>query len=147
MWTLPQELFDEIKQHIPWTVEIDLMASHLNAKVQKYCSHYRDPHAYRTNAFSIKLTDLRSYCFPPFSLIDAILSTIEEDKVRYFALIAPVHVGAHWYPRLMSHLAATPLLLPPETARKLFLPWDKSIRCRDMNRPPFFRAPLDHIFS
>ena len=85
MWTLPQEIFDNFSNLVSWKIEVDLMASHLNNRVDRYCSQFRDPHAFTTNAFSLCWTHLKSYCFPPFSQIDAILSKIEEDQVRYFA--------------------------------------------------------------
>ena len=51
-WTLDQEVFDRIFQHVDWA-SVDLFASANNAKISKFVSWQPEALAWRIDAFSI----------------------------------------------------------------------------------------------
>jgi hypothetical protein len=67
-WALHHEVFGQISQTF-FLPEVDLFASRLNHKVEKYISWKPDPQAYAVDAFTQNWADMKFYAFPPFSLI------------------------------------------------------------------------------
>ncbi|RLU26689.1 hypothetical protein DMN91_000486 [Ooceraea biroi] len=67
-WELADYAFIEILDFFG-DPEIDLFASNINKKCERYCSWKRDPDAFAVNAFTISWSNLNFYAFPPFSLI------------------------------------------------------------------------------
>lgn len=67
-WDLELQTFDKITKTfgIP---DIDLFATRLNTKRNKYISWKRDPTVYNIDAFTIDWKPYFFYAFPPFSLI------------------------------------------------------------------------------
>ena len=68
-WSLSTELFQKIVCHFDFTPEIDLFATRLNYKIDRYASWLPDPGAIVVDAFSISWTSLHVYAYPPFSLV------------------------------------------------------------------------------
>jgi hypothetical protein len=68
---------------------VDLFASRLNHKIDKYVSRRPDPHALAIDAFSLTWINELYYIFPPFSLLPRILQKVVEDKTEV-VLIAPI---------------------------------------------------------
>ena len=73
-WTLDQEVFDRIFQHVDWA-SVDLFASANNAKISKFVSWQPEALAWRIDAFSV-VWDFEFYAFPPFSVIGRVLRKI-----------------------------------------------------------------------
>ena len=67
---------------------IDLFADRMNTQLRNYVSCFLDPFAQATDAFQIPWSNLKGYCFPPFSLICRCLAKIRKDQGTMF-LIAP----------------------------------------------------------
>lgn len=109
-WSLHPTVFTWVSQRVFWP-EIDLFASRLNAKLERYVSWHPDPGAWATNAFSFSWHNLVCYAFPPFSVISKALSKVQEDQAQLL-LIAPVWKTQAWYPVLLSLLTDRPVLLP-----------------------------------
>ena len=105
--------------------DIDLFASRLNAKVNEFVSWHPEPGATVVNAFSISWTHLRSYAFPPFSVLPQVLRKIRDDKAVVL-LIAPVWTTQSWYPLLLKLLTEEPILLPKKE-NLLVLPHSKAL--------------------
>ena len=109
-WSLHPTIFSELQSTI-WSPDIDLFASRLNFKVEKYVSWHPDPGAYAFDAFSLSWSNMGCYIFPPFSLISRILAKVRRDKAVAI-LIAPVWPTQGWYPVLLHSLVQLPVLLP-----------------------------------
>jgi hypothetical protein len=77
-WALHHEVFGQISQTF-FLPEVDLFASRLNHKVEKYISWKLDPQAYAVDAFTQNWADMKFHAFPPFSLIGRILHKMEEE--------------------------------------------------------------------
>ena len=87
-WTLDYGLFKKICITF-FKPDIDLMASRLNNKCEKYISWHPDPYVFAVDAFSEKWAYMTCYCFPPFSLIGKVLTKINHDQANGI-LIVPV---------------------------------------------------------
>ena len=94
-WEVSKKLFLTLcnKFGIP---NVDLFASRLNFKVQKYVSWKHDPKAWKTDAFSISWKGLRGYAFPPFNQIDRVLQKCRKEKAEII-LICPLWTTQPWF--------------------------------------------------
>ena len=127
-WCIPKQLLTYALTSLDWVPDIDLFASHLNFKFDRFCSQMPDPKPFHVDAFTVSWTPFNCYCFCSFSVIGKILKKIESDNVRHAALIVLFHPSSSWFPRFMVMCRRSPVLLPPEVSHKLYLPWNKSIR-------------------
>lgn len=102
--------------------EVDLFASRLNAKSDKFISWHPDPGAMAFDAFSVSWSNMSCYAFPPlwFSLLPRMLAQVLNDKALAL-LIAPVWPTQSWYPLLLQLLIDQPIRLPRQD-NLLFLP-------------------------
>ena len=94
--------------------DIDLLAS-----------RHPEPGATAVDAFSISWTHLRSYAFPPFSVLPQVLQKICDNKAVVL-LIAPVWTTQSWYPLVLQLLIEEPILLPKKE-NLLVLPHSKAL--------------------
>ena len=109
-WSIPQNVFDNLCNLLPWHPDIDLFASHLNNKCAKYCSRMTNPHCLRVDAFTLNWSDYCSYIFSPFRLLHKILKKIEDDNVERAMVIAPLHTSQSWFPKFLSLCRSPPIL-------------------------------------
>ena len=127
-WSIPKPILTEVLKFLEWTPDIDLFASHLNFKFNRFCSRVPDLKAFHIDAFTLNWSNYKCYCFCPFSIIGKVLRKIESDNIRHTALIMPFHPSSAWFPRFIMMCQNILILLPPETSSQLFLPWDKSVK-------------------
>lgn len=93
--------------------QIDLFASKINAKCDKYVSWGPDPDCFCVDAFTLDWQSIFFYAFPPFLLIDRILQKIKNDKATGI-LIVPDWPSQPWYPVFFSLLIEKPIVFSPE---------------------------------
>ena len=108
--------------------DIDLFTSHLNNIVPKFCLWYPCPGTFMSDCFNLDWSKFKCFLFPPFRLVSTCLRKIEQDKAKHVQAIVPVWLSASWWVRMVSMCCQGPVLLPKNTAAKLVLPWDTSIR-------------------
>ena len=108
-WQLSPDIFQQIQRKIDFP-QIDLFASRLNYQMKPYVSWGPDPEACAIDAFTLSWHML-SYAFPPFCLIQRILSKVEQEEAEMI-LIAPLWTTAVWFPQLLRLLTRDPVLLP-----------------------------------
>lgn len=92
--------------------DIDLFATHLNAKCTRYVSWKRDPYAYDIDAFTLDWSRFYFYSFPPFSLILKSLRKIINDEATGI-MIVPYWPSQPWYPLLGVLSVSSPLFFGP----------------------------------
>ena len=109
-WSLNDDVFLKIISQT-FVPEIDLFASRLNAKSDKFVSWHPEPGAMAIDAFTLRWTNMSCYAFPPFSLLPQVLAKIRNDEAIVL-LIAPVWPTQSWYPLLLQLLTDQPILLP-----------------------------------
>lgn len=67
-WELTDNAFQDIVRCFGQP-DIDLFASRINKKCEKYVSWHQDPDAYDVNAFTISWSGYFFYAFSPFSVL------------------------------------------------------------------------------
>ena len=100
-WALYMDIFQKIVCRFG-KPDIDLFASRLNHKLEKYISFRPDPNAMAADAFSISWTKQFFYIFAPFSTLSMVLRKIVEDEAEAL-VVAPLWTTQSWWPQL-AHL-------------------------------------------
>jgi hypothetical protein len=80
-WMLNSSSLKKALKTLQFQPEIDLFASRLNKKFEKYCAFHPDPDSIVIDGFSISWSNLKFYSFPPFSCILKALQKIIQDQV------------------------------------------------------------------
>ena len=109
-WMLEKEIFDQVAQ-ILGSPEIDLFASRLNKQCIQFVSWKPDPDSYFIDAFTQSWRNLNFYAFPPFSLVNKMLSKITADQAEGL-IVVPLWTSQPWFPRLLRVLIQDPIVLP-----------------------------------
>lgn len=112
-WELESDVFYKIVLKFG-EPEIDLFASRINKKCNKYISWHPDPDCYAVNAFTVSWTKFYFYAFPPFSVILKTLRKIIADKSRGI-MVVPFWPTQPWYPLFSKLLLSEPLIFEPHT--------------------------------
>ena len=117
-WVLNQHIFEKITD--TWGhPEIDMFASRLNHKVNKYVSWGKDPSALYTDAFTVDWDEWELiYLFPPFSLIAKCLRRIRRTSATVI-LIVPEWSGQSWFAKLRKPLIKDMMRFPPRDGNLL----------------------------
>ena len=115
-WSLAQSVFDQICEHFGIIPEIDMFASRLNTKLQKFCSWKKEPFASYIDAFTVQWDSFESiYLFSPFSLMTRIVRTfisLQQQNRRVKALIVmPMWPSQTWYTKMLTFLIAPPVII------------------------------------
>lgn len=110
-YELNQEAFTQIIHQLG-KPHIDLFASKLNKKCDKYFSWGPDPDSLLVDAFTTSWTNLKFYGFPPFSLIHKVLEKIRTDKATGI-LVVPNWPSQSWFPFFQDLLIEEPIFFPP----------------------------------
>jgi hypothetical protein len=119
-WEIPLTYYNKLTEKFGLN-DIDLFASRLNAKCDLYCSWHPDPNANFVDAFSRSWSSFNlPYIFPPFSIIMRCLQKICQDRAQA-VFIAPLW-PAQPFPKMMSMLVETPVILPLNVLKLPFKP-------------------------
>lgn len=112
-WSLSQDAFKLIvnKYGKP---KVDLFASHINKKCDKYVSWHKDPGSYAVDAFTVNWKGLSFYAFPPFNLILRTLQKIIQDKAEGIVVV-PLWKSQPWYPLFSRLKVGSELVLNPHS--------------------------------
>ena len=137
-WSLHNTAFQFLceKLGVP---EIDLFASRLNHKVDKYFAWVPDPFASHVDTFTIGLQmSVLYYAFPPFSLISRFLRKVQTDQIDVL-LVFPLWPTQPWFPVLLNMMCSMLIVFnhPPP----IYLPWDPT-RGHPLVRPDHPRTSL-----
>ena len=98
-WELNPKVFSRVCK-IFGTPEVDLFASRLTKKVDKFVSWDPDPESWRVDAFTFKWTQYLYFVFPPFSLVGRVLQKLLADATAAI-LVVPWWSAQPWFGRLM----------------------------------------------
>lgn len=110
-WELADYAFKKIVEQFG-RPEIDLFASRVNKKCDKYVSWNRDPDAFAINAFTIQWSNYYFYAFPPFTMILKSLRKIVKEKAVGIVVV-PWWPTQPWFPLYKRLLVSTPLYFEP----------------------------------
>ena len=112
-WEISDKIFKGVCKTF-FVPDIDLFASRLNHKTDKYISWKPDPFAIAVDAFTVNWSKFTPYIFAPFSLIAKILQKIEMDQVQDIIIIVPLWTTQPWFSKLLRLLTCCPVILPRE---------------------------------
>ena len=104
------------------TQEIDLFASRINGKTEKYVTW--KPEAFAVDAFYINWRHHFIYIFPPFSLLTKVIKKLCQDQATGI-LVFPAWSTQPWYPQALELSSNVPLKIRPNITN-LILPQDKT---------------------
>lgn len=110
-WELASYAFDRIIR-VLGKPEIDLFATHLNKKCDRFVSWFPEPDAEEVDAFTFSWADLDFYAFPPFILILKALVKIKKDQACGIVVV-PDWPNQPWYPLFTSLLISEPIIFKP----------------------------------
>lgn len=110
-WMLKQDIFDRLCKHF-FLPSIDLFATRLNKRLNKFVSWYPEPGTTFVNAFNMSWHGLLPYVFPPFNLVGKVLNKIVSDKVDQAICIFPEWRSQPWFPSVLENLCSFPVRLP-----------------------------------
>ena len=127
-WSLKQEIFDKICKHFDMKIEIDLFASRLNNKVERYSAWHPDPGAEFVDAFSENWGGGKKvYVFPPFGILPRVLQKFKRDNAEGLVVI-PFWTTKAWFTMWAHMLVQRPILIK-NVNKILFLPYrDADVR-------------------
>ena len=95
-WNINDSIFQEICKKYG-TPTIDLFASRLNFKVQRYCAWEPDPGAVYIDGFMYDWGQEKlCYAFPPFSVIHMVIQKLIQDEAAAILVVPAWHTQA-WY--------------------------------------------------
>lgn len=92
--------------------EIDLFASRVNKKCDKFISWKNDPDAIAIDAFTVSWADYFFYAFPPFSMLLKTLRKIINEKATGI-VVAPYWPTQAWYTMFKKSLISEPIYFQP----------------------------------
>lgn len=122
-WSLLGPAFDLLEKTFG-KPEIDLFASQINNKCEKYISWFKDPNAANVDAFTVSWNSEFFYAFPPFALILRTLQKIIQDRAEGI-LVVPCWPSQPWYPLFQKLIFDKEVYLEPSP---------------DLLSSPFFRS-------
>ena len=106
-WELSQTMFDRIVTNFGMP-SLDLFASRLNHKCDRYVAWQPDPFAEAVDAFSLDWgKEKLLYIFPPFCIINRVLQKIDLDEADAI-IIVPYWTTQPWWSKLLRLLTALP---------------------------------------
>ncbi|XP_053374034.1 uncharacterized protein LOC128546760 [Mercenaria mercenaria] len=109
-WTLKENIFRKIRDQYP-NMSVDLFASRLNHKLEKYVSYSPEANSYATDAFTLHWVHELYYIFSPFSLIPKILQKLEEEQSEA-VMVCPIWPTQVWWASLTKLICGQCFLLP-----------------------------------
>ena len=110
-WKLHERVFQKICRSF-FMPDIDLFATRLNKQMSRYVSWFPEPDTLAADSFSFLWSEFNPYIVPPFSMVDRVLTKIQDDQVSKAILIIPMWATQHWYPTLLNLLIGIPKMLP-----------------------------------
>lgn len=110
-WELELSAYERVKSKFGCP-HIDLFASRINKKCDRYVSWQKDPDAFTINAFTLDWSPYFFYAFPPFSIVLKTLRKIISDKAKGI-IVVPLWPTQPWYPLFRRLLISELLLFKP----------------------------------
>lgn len=110
-WELSDQAYEKILKAFGSPC-IDLFASRINSKCDRYCSRYPDRYAEPIDSLTISWGNEKFYAFPPFSLILPTLRKIVNDEATGI-MVVPLWPTQPWYPLFTSLLCQPPIIFKP----------------------------------
>ncbi len=123
-WTLDLEVFN-IVCDLLGQPDIDLFATRINNRVNRYCAWQPDPGAVFVDALAYDWSNENLvYAFPPFSVIHLVLQKLIQEEAEGI-IIVPYWPSKPWFTLFLRLLIDIPVIIDVGN-KELFLPFDRS---------------------
>ena len=133
-WTLRSDIFQRLVKEFG-EPSIDLFASRLNHKVERYCAWEPDPGAVFIDCFMYDWgQEELAYAFPPFSVIHMVVQKLVQDQAEV-VMVVPVWPTQPWFTLLQETVCAQPMVFDIKT-NELFLPYRKVMDATTQQQHP-----------
>ena len=109
-WTLCFPAFCDLIRL--WPVSIDLFATALNHRLPVCFLPMDDPQSAGTDAVMQSRDGLQAYAFPPFGLLQRVLTKVRQSRGLELTWVAPFWPQHPWFSDLLELLVAVPVFLP-----------------------------------
>jgi hypothetical protein len=109
-WKLDEAAYVSGINKLQFEPEIEIFASRTNHQIDKFVSWRPEPEAFAVDAFSLNWGKLKIYCFPPFSVLPAVLQKIHTDKATGLVVV-PNWPTQPFYATLMKMLISQPIFI------------------------------------
>ena len=126
-WSLHPDTVKFIKTIPEFNCDFDLFASEHNHILPCFAARFKCEGAEIIDCFTMNWSHVNGFLFCPPRLVSQCIAKIERENARVQGVF-PVWPSASFWPTLVQHMYTMPTLLPKDTAKKLFLPWDQSRR-------------------
>ncbi|XP_011685561.1 PREDICTED: uncharacterized protein LOC105448593 [Wasmannia auropunctata] len=110
-WSLSSEAFQLI-DFVFGPFDLDLFASNINAKCDRFVSWIPDPESFVIDAFTLDWGEFYFYAFPPFILLPRVLRKIINDEAVGIVIV-PWWPSQSWFPLFKRLLTSSPIILDP----------------------------------
>ena len=110
-YSLSCKAFAEISEVLQVTPQVDMFASRISNKVDKYVSWKIDPFAWKIDAFSFQWSG-KLYLFPPINLLSKTLVKFKIDKPDSSIIITPAWSSLTCLHSIMKLLIDHPVFIP-----------------------------------
>jgi len=110
-WELNDSYFNLVIEHFGYP-EVDLFASNINTKCNKFVSWRPCPGAMAVDAFTISWSKIKFYAFPPFIVIARVIKKIIDDNAHGI-LVVPQWPSQPWFPEFTKLICGKPLIFEP----------------------------------
>lgn len=125
-WSLCTKMYDNICCHFNIFPSIDMFASRLNRKVNKFVSWRPDPEAYSVDAFSTDWNSLLMYAFPPFRVIPNVVQKLRQHSHTQILAVIPLWQSQPWFVQILELAVADPVIIQDAT-KYLTLPGSSQV--------------------
>ncbi|XP_066976777.1 uncharacterized protein [Macrobrachium rosenbergii] len=95
-----------------WPATVDLFATRFNFRLPVYFSPLVGPMSCRMDAMLHSWDNMQVYAFPPFGLIQEVLSKLRNSINTQMTLICPFWPQRPWFPDFLDRLTEVPVFLP-----------------------------------
>ena len=107
---LSQTAFNLLTSLIPFELNVDMFASRLSNKLERFVSWHNDPFSWRVDAFSFRWSH-NLYFFPPISLIGKVVKKFKSDGATNSILITPLWRSLQPLPTILEMLIDDPICI------------------------------------
>ena len=102
-WCLSKETFQwVVANNFFGQPEVDLFANHLTAQLPRYGSPNPDPYAEIIDALTAPWPKAPLYAFPPTTIMEQVVTKIQQERPKSLLLLTPVVKSATWWPFLST---------------------------------------------
>ena len=100
-WALSIDTFQSICKKVGIRPDVDMFASRLNTKLNKYFAWQPDPDAFGIDSFTVDWGNILGFFFPPFNMVGKVLEKLESDS-SIGIVVAPCWPTQPWFSKYVD---------------------------------------------